>query len=110
MGLFPFATSTWSMLNPPRAGAKRSRWPEIPWRLRAWQPHSYQISPSDNPSRPTPLRPLSQARAIAHLFADRASESIQRISLVRKRSRTGTTVRRWMPPTVERGPPATICV
>jgi hypothetical protein len=88
--------------------AKPSRWPEVPWRGCAWHPHHHRRTTSDHPSRPTPLRPLSQARAIDYLFLDRASESIQRISLVRNGSRAGTAFRRWMLPTVERGPPATI--
>ncbi len=110
MVLFPLAATISSMLNLPRAIAKRSRWPEVPWWGGAWYRYHDQRNTSDNPSRPSTLRPFSPTRAIDHLFPDRASESIQRISLMGKGSRTGTALRRWMLPTVERGPPATICV
>jgi hypothetical protein len=110
MGLFPFAATISSILKPLRASGMRSRWPEIPWRGCAWYTYQHQSKTSDDPFRPSSLRPLSPARAINSLSFDRAYQSIQRTSLTRRQSRTGTALRRWMLPTVERGPPATICV
>jgi hypothetical protein len=108
MGLFPFAATISSMLNPLRAMVTRSRWPEVPWRP-GYSYEDLRRSPT-NPPRAIPSRLLTQARAIESSVPDRASESIQRSSLSRRHSRTGSALRRWMLPTVERGPPATICV
>jgi hypothetical protein len=108
MGFFPLAGTIWSILNPLRVKAAGSRWPVVLWR-RSFQ-YIQQVDPTDNPSRLTVSRPLFQSRATSNHSADRASESIQRAALRRRHSRTASTLRRWMLPTVERGPPVHISV
>jgi hypothetical protein len=108
MGLFPLAATISSMLNPLRAIATRSRWPEAPWRPS--DSYMHQRTLPHGPSRSAAPRSLFQSRAITSQSLHRASQSIQRDSFRRKCSQAGTTLRRWMLPTVERGPPATLCV
>jgi hypothetical protein len=108
MGSFRFAGINSLVLNPGHVGsANRNRWPEVPWRrctspacpsqiLRS--PYLFPASPSSSPSPP---------RATSRHTPDRASESIQRTSLTRT-SGTTSILRRWMLPTVERGPPVAL--
>src|SRR4051794_12791016 len=52
----------------------------------------------------------SQLRATSDRSLDRASHCIQRTPLLRTTVRCQTTLRRWMLPVVERGPPVTTSV
>lgn len=107
MGMFPLAGTISLMLHPLRISAARSRWPEVLW--RRYSTHIQECSSFDLPLRLTISRPPFPSRATTD-SADRASESIQRIVLGRRRSSTANVLRRWMLPTVERGPPVHISV
>jgi hypothetical protein len=52
----------------------------------------------------------SQHRVATLLPVGRAPQSIQRITLARMSSGAASAFRRWMPPTVERGPPVQFSV
>lgn len=109
MGLFPFAAINSSMLYPPHASVLRSRWPEVPWRGCPSNPHQPQCKTPDHPFRLTPpVHYLKLARSIPGFLIAPSNPFSGPGSL--KRSLTVTALRRWMLPTVERGPPATICV
>jgi hypothetical protein len=101
MGLFPLA-GTISSMHPLRISAARSRWPEVLW--RRYSSHIQECCSSNLPLRLTISRPSPSPRATTD-SADRASESIRRTALERRRSRTASALHRWMLPTVERGPP-----
>jgi hypothetical protein len=103
MGSFPLAAIMSSMLNPLRNCVARSRWPEVLWRRSPSSLH--WCSSFDDPPRLLTPRPLFHFRATKLHSPDRASQSIQQALLARRRSRTASMLRRWMLPTVERGPP-----
>jgi hypothetical protein len=108
MGLFPLAATMSSILNPLRQYVARGRWPEVLWRRRASSMH--QCSPIDNSPQLVATWPLPQSRATTIHLSDRAPLSIQRAALTDRRSRIAAALRRWMLPTVERGPPVHISV
>ena len=107
MGLFPLAGTISSMLHPLRIGAARSYWPAVLW--RRCSAYTQQNHSSELPSRLTTLKPSSPSRATTDTV-QRASESIQRTALERTCGSTASVLRRWMLPTVERGPPVQISV
>jgi hypothetical protein len=108
MGLFPLAGAISLMLHPLRIGAARSRWPEVLW--RRYSSHTQECDSSYLPLRLTTSRPPFPATRANTDSGDRATESIQRTALARRRSTTTRVLRRWMLPTVERGPPVHISV
>ena len=108
MGFFPFAGVISSLLNPLRMGAARCGWPEVLWRRHSSSKHQRQ-SLVNTCRFPAP-RPLFQSRATSLRSPERASQSIQRASLARSRFSTASALRRWMLPTLERGPPVHIGV
>ena len=108
MGFFPLAGTISSMLDWLRMSAVRSRWPEVLW-PRYFQYFRPCVS-SDTPPRFSPSRTQNQHRATNGHLAARAFESIRRNALERRHSSTASVLRRWMPPTVERGPPVHISV
>jgi hypothetical protein len=89
MGVFPRAATMNSLLTRPRGKASRHWWPAL-----LWQRCTLDILPSP-----------SHIRATAELQPSRASVWIHRAPLSRIRSTTSTTLRRWMLPVFERGPP-----
>ncbi len=108
IGLFPFAGTNPSMLNPPGVGAARSRWPEVLWRRCALAKHSctsVYTPPLSDPSGVDTSRPLFHSREIARQRSDLGPRCIQQASLSRNRVRTPSALRREMLPRVERGPP-----
>jgi len=109
MGLFPFAGTISSMLNPSRVNAACGRWPESFWRRSALAMHLCRSVPSLQLSvfsRLTHLRSLSHPRASNRRPAGRAAGYGQWASLSHRRASATAALRRWMFPTVERGPPA----
>lgn len=108
MGFFPFAGIISSLLNPLRMGAARCGWPEVLWRRHSSSRHQRQSLVNTCPF-PAP-RLLFQSRATSLRSPERGSQSIQRASLARSRFSTASALRRWMLPTLERGPPVHIGV
>ena len=110
MGLFPLVATRSPIRPSPHPRTARHWWPNLLWRYCAASMPQCMIGDAplqSAPSRPTFFRPQSQSRANPRQSDHRASQRIQRAPLSRRRSRTASTLRRWMPPTVERGPPAT---
>ena len=108
MGLFPLAVTPSPIRPSPHFRTARYCWPNLLWRHYAAniRQHMNGNGPLQSaPSRPATSRPQSQFRAIFRQSAHRASQCIQLAPLSRRRSSTATTLRRWMRPTVERGPP-----
>jgi hypothetical protein len=108
MGLFPLA-ATISMDSPPRWRMAREWWRNLFWRppTTIVQPNLTQYAVPPDPSRLLCSESHSQFRAIPQQPRDRASQCIQRAPLSRRSTRIATTLRRWMLPIVERGPPVT---
>jgi hypothetical protein len=102
MGLHGTHAIGYSRRFPLRVGAARSRWSDSSWRVHVIL---CQPKPPDPRFVKPVLRFLFQPCATNPQFPDRAIKSIQRNLLRRIRSRTPSTLRRWMLPTVERGPP-----
>jgi hypothetical protein len=100
MGTYGTHAIGYSRPIPLRVGAARSHWSGSPWRV-----HITLRQPPDPPFLQPIPRFLFQPCATNPQFPDRAIKSIQRNLLRRRRSRTTSTLRRWMLPTVERGPP-----
>ena len=92
MGLFPFAGTISSMLNLSRSSAACGRWPEGFWRRSALAMH---------PCRSVPALQLSAFSRLTH----HRSLSHPPASNHRPACRAIAPRRRWMLPTVERGPP-----
>jgi hypothetical protein len=99
MGLFPVSSRPMHVLD---TELVNTDWPNVLWR--------------NSPATPScrPLRSLSrfpshhsrfQLRAATRRFPGRALKSIQRTLLKDCRFPVASTSRRWMLPTVERGPP-----
>jgi len=103
MGLSEFHSIGCSMPMPLRVGSARSHWSNVPWRAHAAFPRVSK--PADSSSLQQLPRFLFQTCAISPHFPDRALKSIQRNFVRRRCSWTTSTLRRWMLPTVERGPP-----
>ena len=105
MGVSPLA-ATFATL-PYRTRLGRYWWPTLPWRSSALYTQQYALNTlsASNSFRSTAPRFSSQSRATSRRSADRASEGIQRAPLSRIRFSPEITLRRWMLPTVERGPP-----
>jgi hypothetical protein len=109
MGVSPLAASLSS--SPCLLSSRSARyW----WRTLLWRGHqSYtqqwvsNAGPPSDYSRPNTSSLPSQIRATSRRSADRASQCIQRAPLSRKHFSPRTTLRRWMLPLVERGPPVT---
>jgi hypothetical protein len=102
MGLYGTHAILCSQRLPLRIGAARSHWSGSSRRVHE---SPGQSRPPDPPSlQPIPWF-LFHPCATDPQFPDRATKSIQRNLLRRRRSRTTSTLRRWMLPTVERGPP-----
>src|SRR5215207_5775970 len=103
MGFFRFAGGSSSVPNPRHAGPVRSRWPEVLWRRcsRSRVPHQSLYGSS----LLSPPHFQSQPRATSARSPDRAPPIIQRPPLSRRSSGAASAFRRWLLPTVERGPP-----
>ena len=109
MGSFPFAGTISSMLNPSHVNAACGRWPEVFWRRSALAMHHCRSVPALQLSvffRLTHLRSLSHPRASTPRPAGRAAGWGERTLLPHRRTSATAALRRWMLPTVERGPPA----
>ena len=104
MGLSRFRIH--STLHPLPAAIVRSLWPGVPWRQPMTPQHDH--TPADLSLLLPTNRFLYQSCAIAQHAPDRATESIQRGPLRRSYSSAVATLRRWMLPTVERGPPGSM--
>ena len=101
MELFHCADMSWSNLNPQQSLARGKPWPDpVRWRRPSRQQYS-----SPHPSLSFRLHFLHQLRATSPCVPDRAPESIRLIPPRRIWCRAATVFRRWMLPTVERGPP-----
>jgi hypothetical protein len=109
MGLFPLAATLSSMRPAPHLRTARHWWPSPIWR-RCGSNMQCRIGNPPlqlDPFRPTTSRLQSQFPAISRQAAGRAPQRIQRAPLSGRRSSTAAPLRRWMLPTVERGPPVT---
>jgi hypothetical protein len=105
MGLSRFR-SIQSTFTPLPATIARSVWPDVPWRqpmtpLRDYTPSELSLLSPTN-------RSLFHLCAITQHVPDRATKSILRSLLRRSYSSAVGTLRRWMLPTVERGPPGSM--
>jgi hypothetical protein len=103
MGFYGIHARAYCRLTRLGIGAPRSRWLTASWRvlmtfLRQSNP---PLSPSLQPARTFLFQPC----AINPHSPGRATKSIQRNLLRRRHSRLASGLRRWMLPTVERGPP-----
>ena len=100
MGLFQLAHMSDVVANPQRSGTGRL-WPELMW----WPPlsPSQHFSSRYSPSLSFSPQFLHQLRATSSRLLVRASESTRWASLVHRWA--ARALRRWMLPTVERGPP-----
>jgi hypothetical protein len=103
MGLSAFHAVGDSMPPSLCEGIPRSSWSHVPWRDPVATVSLPQ--PADILSLQQIPRFLFQSCAITRHVPDRATKSIQRNSLRRRCSWTTSMLRRWMLPTVERGPP-----
>jgi hypothetical protein len=102
MGTFQLAGMS-SLLSNPKPGSTRERlWPQFEWWPDA--PMCQQSSLRFHPSSSINPHTLYQFCAVDARSAGRAPESTRR-SLLRMWSGTARAFRRWMLPTVERGPP-----
>ena len=102
MGLFRFAGMSAVAVDPHRGGSGRL-WPELMWWPEPW-PHQ----PSRlyrRPSLSSSLQPIQQLRVTGSRVVGHALESIRRSRLTRSWTAVARAFRRWMLPTVERGPP-----
>jgi hypothetical protein len=98
------AANAYCRLRPLNVNAAWSGWSVASWRMLMTIPSP--SAPPDLPSLTQPAPRFSfQSRAIDPHFPDRAIKSIQRNLLSSRRSRSTSALRRWMLPTVERGPP-----
>jgi hypothetical protein len=108
MVAFPLAATISTRVRRPHRNAARHWWPYQFWGRYAsiLQQGSLLNLPSlPDSTRLTTSRNLHQPRAATADLPNRAAKCIQRPPLSRNRSRTPTTLRRWMLPIVERGPP-----
>ena len=105
MGLFRIR-GTNSMLDPLCRATMHNRWLDVRW--RGPTPSLRQSKPPDSASLHKTNRFLFQPRAINPHSPDRAIQSIQRALLRRRPSSSTSAPRRWMLPTVERGPPGSM--
>ena len=102
----PLAATIPTRVYRPHRDAARHWWSHQFWRL-----YTCGLQPGTIPpplpdfTRRTTSKSLHQFRAVTVGSVNRAAQSIQRTPLSRTRSRTPTTLRRWMLPIVERGPP-----
>jgi hypothetical protein len=103
MGLFQFIGMTSWSSNPQRGTAPGRLWPELKW----WPDGAPAQQPRLNSHLSLPLHShLShQPCAAGSRFSDRAPQSIRQNLLRRTWCWTVSSFRRWMLPTVERGPP-----
>ena len=101
MELFHCADMSWSNLNPQRGIAREKPWLDPVW----WRRPGRQQHFTSHPSLSFRLHFLHQLRATSPHVPDRAPESIRLTPLRRIWCRAATGFRRWMLPTVERGPP-----
>ena len=107
MGLFRVTGRLGQVLDPGLTGTEWW-WPNALWH------RSFRIQPRRS-SRPHPGSPAYQSlyqqlRAASRRSPGRALRSIQRASLDGSRSPAASARRRWMLPTVERGPPVHLSV
>jgi hypothetical protein len=101
MELFHSPDMSWPNLNPQRGIAQERPCPDaLRWRTASRQQHS-----TSYPSLPFRLQFLHQLRATGPRVPDRATESIRQTPLRLIWCRAASVFRRWMLPTVERGPP-----
>ena len=100
MELFDSPDMSWPNLNSHRGIARERPWPDPLWWRTARQQHSTSYPPLS-----FRLQFLHQLRATWPRVPDRAPESIRQTPLRRIWYRTASGFRRWMLPTVERGPP-----
>ncbi len=106
MGSLRCAGTTPLVFNPWLVGSPGNGWPNHLWQRCTWRMHQRQsIHHLPLFSAFTSLSPI---RATLRSF-DRASESIQWRPLLRAGA-GARALRRWMLPTVERGPPVHISV
>jgi len=101
MELFLSPDMSWPNLDPQRGIPRERLWPDPLW----WPIASQQQHSTSFPSLSFRLPFLHQLRATSLRAPDRAPESIRQTPLRRIWYRTASVFRRWMPPTVERGPP-----
>lgn len=101
MELFHSPDMSWPNLNPQRGIARERPGPDLMW----WRTASRHQHSTSFPSLSFRLQFLHQLRATSSRVPDRASESIRQTPLRRIWCRTASGFRRWMLPTVERGPP-----
>ena len=106
MGLFHRVSRIEQVLDPPCAAGARNEWPSVLWRRNSWFMLPRQSFPHLSPASPSHF----QLRVARVRSPGRALESIRRACLARRRTRTASTYRWWMLPTVERGPPVHISV
>ena len=100
------ATTSTGVHRPYRDAARHWWWSHQFWRRYVCGLQQGTIPPSlPDPTRRTTSKSLHQLRAVTVESVNRAAQCIQRTPLSRTRSRTPTTLRRWMLPIVERGPP-----
>ena len=103
MGLFQFiGVSSWSS-NLQRGTAPGRLWPELKWCLDG--PAAQQHRLNFHPFLTLHSQFFYQLCATDSRLSDRAPESIRQNLLRRTWGRIATAFRRWMLPTVERGPP-----
>jgi hypothetical protein len=95
-----------SALRPLPAAIALSSWPDVRWRQAMTRQHDH--TPAELSLLLPTNRSLFQPCAIPQYAPDRATESIQRGLLRRSYSSAVGTLRRWMLPTVERGPPGSM--
>jgi hypothetical protein len=107
MGSLRCAGSTPLVFKPWLVGSPRNGWPNLLWQRCTWR--MYQSQPIHHPSLPSASSSLSPIRAMLR-SSDRASESIPWRPLLRAGAGAARALRRWMLPTVERGPPVHISV
>ena len=101
MELFHSPDMSWPNHDPQRSITRERLWPDpLWWRIASRQQHS-----TSYPSVSFRQQFLHQLRATSPCVPDRAPESIRQTSLRRIWYRTASGFRRWMLPTVERGPP-----
>ena len=101
----PLAATISTRVHRPH-NAARHWWSHQFWRRCALQQGHILNSPTlPDFARRIPSQILPQLRAVTVESPNRAAHCIQRPPLSRTRSRTPTTLRRWMLPIVERGPP-----
>jgi hypothetical protein len=105
MGRFQFR-NIGSMLHSPHVPSPWRQWLGVLWRDPDPALHPSELSRFASPYQT--FRFSSQSCAINLPLSDRANQSIQRVSLARTCFSAASALRRWMLPTVERGPPGSM--